>query len=299
MSGRGGQLLAISDLHVAHEDNRRVVRRIRPGSDEDWLLVAGDVGARFADVEWALRRLRERFARVVWAPGNHELCTPVDDPVQLRGEERYRALVELCRTLGVVTPEDPYPLWPGPEGPVAVAPLFLLYDYSFRNPPTLSVRESLERAYEAGIVSTDEFLLHPEPFGSRADWCHDRVRATRARLGALDPELPTVLVNHFPLIKEPTTALRHPERAQWCGTVLTQDWHRRFRAAAVVHGHLGLPRTLWHDGVPFQDVSLGFPREWRRRGDTRPGPRPVRLAGPAGSAPTRSSVRPDAQRVSP
>jgi hypothetical protein len=28
-----------------------------------------------ARIEWALRTLAERFARVVWVPGNHELWT--------------------------------------------------------------------------------------------------------------------------------------------------------------------------------------------------------------------------------
>ena len=69
---------------------------------------------RFEHVEWALRLLAERFAKVVWTPGNHELWTPPDDPVQLRGEQRYAALVALCRSLGVVTPEDPYQVWTRP-----------------------------------------------------------------------------------------------------------------------------------------------------------------------------------------
>lgn len=38
------------------------------------------------------------------------------DSIRLRGTERYEKLVEICRGLGVVTPEDPYPVWPGPRG---------------------------------------------------------------------------------------------------------------------------------------------------------------------------------------
>jgi len=108
-----GKLLAISDLHVRYQENRQIVAELAPHGEHDWLLVAGDVGEVYADVEWALRQLAGRFARVVWVPGNHELWTPPDDPVQLRGEERYASLVELCRSLGVLTPEDPYPLWTG------------------------------------------------------------------------------------------------------------------------------------------------------------------------------------------
>src|SRR6266545_8132457 len=72
-SAGGPRLLAVSDLHVAYPQNRRLVEDLRPRSEEDWLLVAGDVGERMPDIEWALRTLSERFARVVWVPGNHDL----------------------------------------------------------------------------------------------------------------------------------------------------------------------------------------------------------------------------------
>lgn len=273
-----GKLLAVSDLHVTYPENRQIVERLRPESGEDWLLVAGDVGERVADIEWALRTLRDRFAVVVWAPGNHELWTPRDDPVQLRGEQRYRHLVELCRQIGVVTPEDPYLVWDGDGGPVTVAPLFLLYDYTFRPPGTSTKEEGLAYAYETGIVCTDEMLLHPDPYPTRDAWCRARVAETESRLAAVGGA-PTVLVNHFPLVREPTRILRYPEFAQWCGTELTADWHIRFNAAAAVYGHLHIPRTTHHDGVRFEEVSLGYPREWRRRGAV---PDPVRQILPHG-----------------
>jgi hypothetical protein len=96
------------------------------------------------------------------------------------------------------------------------------------------------------------------------------VEATERRLAEADPELRTVLVNHFPLMTEQTLALGMPAFAQWCGTTRTADWHLRFRAAAVVYGHLHIPRTTWHDGVRFEEVSLGYPREWRAKGPRVP-----------------------------
>lgn len=260
-----GTLFAISDLHVDHPENREFIDRLLPESEADWLIVCGDVADVLTNVEWALHRLCERFAKVIWAPGNHELLTHRDDRCQLRGEARYRHLIELCRSLGVVTPEDPFPIWEGGEGPVRVAPLFLLYDYSFGSNVGATREEALKRAYETGVVCVDEFLLHSEPYPSRQAWCEARVRETERRLEDVDPILPSVLVNHFPLLAEPTRVLRHPEFAQWCGTVLTSDWHRRFRATAVVYGHLHIPRTTWHDGVRFEEVSLGYPRERQSR----------------------------------
>ncbi|HEY6551295.1 MAG TPA: metallophosphoesterase [Solirubrobacterales bacterium] len=256
-----GSLLAVSDLHVEHPENREIVSLIEPESDADWLIVCGDVADKPEDVEWALRLLRARFATVVWVPGNHELLAQRVDPPELRGERRYRHLVELCRGLDVITPEDPYPIWDGPGGPVRVAPLFLLYDYSFGSNVGATREEALRRAHEAGVVCVDEFLLDPVPYPSRQAWCEARVRETEVRLTEAEPLLPSVLINHFPLLAEPTRVLRHPEFAQWCGTVRTAEWHRRFRATAVVYGHLHIPRTTWHDGVRFEEVSLGYPRE--------------------------------------
>lgn len=261
-----GRLLAISDLHVAHPQNRALVDRLRPDSPQDWLIVAGDVAERLTDIGWALGRLTERFARVIWAPGNHELWTHPRDVLGLRGTDRYTALVDLCRSLGVATPEDPYPLWPGPDGPVAVAPLFLHYDYTFRPEGTHTKEEALAQAYRRGVVCTDEMVLHPDPYASSEEWCAARVAATARRLAALDPGTPLVLVNHFPLVREPTRVLHYPEFALWCGTEQTADWHRRFNVVAIVYGHLHIRRTTWHDGIPFLEVSVGYPREWDRAG---------------------------------
>ncbi|GAA4195238.1 metallophosphoesterase [Streptosporangium oxazolinicum] len=263
-------LLAISDLHIGYEENRSIVEELRPTSASDWLLVAGDVSEKVSDVEWALGLLAGRFEKVVWAPGNHELWTHPSDPVQLRGEERYRHLVEVCRNLGVATPEDPYPTWTGPGGPVTVAPLFVLYDYTFRMPGVATKEEALARAYDKGVVCTDEMLLHPDPYPTRDAWCDARIAETERRLEARPAGIPTVLVNHYPLVREPTLILYHPEFAIWCGTERTADWHLRFDAATVVYGHLHIPRTTWHDGVRFEEVSLGYPREWRPR-PTAPG----------------------------
>jgi 3',5'-cyclic AMP phosphodiesterase CpdA len=288
------RLLAISDLHVGYPRNRALIEQVPAGAPGDWLIVAGDVGERFADIEWALGVLAGRYDRVVWVPGNHELWAHRSDPVTARGAERYRLLVEMCQGLGVVTPEDPYPVWDGPSGLVTVVPLFVGYDYSFLPDGAATKDQALEVAYQTGIVCNDEVHLHPDPYPSREAWCWARVALTEARLAAeLDPAVPAVLVNHYPLVREPTRILRYPQFAQWCGTTRTADWHTRFNVAAVVYGHLHIPRVTWHDGVRFEEVSVGYPREWERRqarfGSTRQPelpwqvwPAPVPVATPSG-----------------
>lgn len=258
-------MLAVSDLHVAFERNREVVATLRPEHPDDWLLVAGDVGERLADVVETLARLRERFATVVWAPGNHELWTHPTDTVTARGVERYQMLVEGCRRAGVLTPEDRFASFAGRDGPVRIAPVFALYDYSWLAPGASSVEESIALARSRGVYAQDQFVLHPDPYPSRPAWCRARVELTEQRLRSCDDGTPLVLVSHWPLVREPTRVLRHPEFAQWCGTEATSRWHVEHHVVAVVYGHLHIPRVTTHDGVPFHEVSLGYPREWQNR----------------------------------
>lgn len=263
-------LLAISDLHTDHAQNSKFVDGMWPESAGDWLLVAGDVADYFERVVATLTVLRERFKTVIWVPGNHELWTLPDDPVQDCGVARYLKLVEALRCVDVITPEDPYPVWTGTGDPVVIAPLFLLYDYTFRPPDAHSEREALEIAEAAGVLCTDEILLQPDPYVSRIDWCRARLSYTQARLDALPAGTRTVLVNHWPLVRDPTSVLHFPEFALWCGTTATADWPIRYHAQAVVYGHLHIPRTLHIDGIPHYEVSLGYPREWKRPGALTP-----------------------------
>ncbi len=294
-----GRLLAVSDLHVSHPRNRRWVADLPPGSPGDWLLVAGDLAEKVEDIEWTLRTLLSCYGTVVWVPGNHDLWAHPRDPVKLRGEARYQHLVALCRDLGVITPEDPYPVWTGAGGPAVIVPLFLLYDYTFRPDGTSTKAEALDLAYRTGVIGTDERHLYPDPYPSREAWCQARIDATLPRLANLDPDMPTILVSHFPLTREPTRILRYPVFAQWCGTEQTADWHRRFRARTVVYGHLHIPRTTFEDGVRFEEVSLGYPYEQDRHPE-RPRqliqilpPGPARTLGPP---PADGSVHPSPGR---
>ena len=132
---------------------------------------------------------------------------------------------------------------------------------------------ALAAARRAGVTPADEGRLHADPYPSVAAWCRDRVAATERRLAAVDG--PVVLASHWPLLSDPVRELRHQAYAPWCGTTLTADWHVRHQVTACVYGHLHIPRGTRHDGVRFEEVSVGYPREWQRRGTAPPPPRVI------------------------
>jgi Calcineurin-like phosphoesterase len=264
------KLWAISDLHVGYKENRWAVQEI-PAHPDDWLILAGDLGETAAHLRFVFETLRRRFRRLVWVPGNHELWT-VPGRETLRGVAKYEALVATCREYGVLTPEDPYELFDdgGALGPHLIVPLFTLYDYSFC-PDGMTPEAARAWARESAIECTDEHLLHPDPYDSRETWCAARCAASEARLAqALSTHAgPTVLINHFPLMPELARLPRIPRFSIWCGTRRTADWHRRFDASVVVSGHLHIRQTRVIDDVRFEEVSLGYPQQWRRTPEAR------------------------------
>lgn len=257
------RLWALSDLHLSHAANRAALEGF-PAFPDDWLILAGDVSDGIRQFDWCLRHLTPRFRQVVWVPGNHELRAIPGREARLRGVALYERLVRIARGLGVLTPEDPYPVVELRGGPVLVVPLFLLYDYSYR--PRAVRREDVVRwARETGSVCSDEILLHPDPFRNRDSWCAARCEEAARRLASCPPDIPTVLVNHYPLEERHAVLPLIPRFTPWCGTRRTLGWHRRFNACAVVYGHLHIRGTQWLDGVPFQEVSLGYPSQWDSR----------------------------------
>ena len=256
------KLWAISDLHVGYDDNRRAVEAL-PAFPDDWLIIAGDTGETPAHLDFVLRSLEPKFAHVIWTPGNHDLWTPKTLASEQRGAAHYDRLLAICRRYGVLTPEDPYATWPGDGPPRAIVPTFTLFDYSFR-PDHVTRDHAVGWAAETGVRSADEDLLAPDPYPTCDDWCAARVAATEARLNALPNDVSLIVANHFPLRRDLAVLPRIPRFSLWCGTMRTNEWHRRYNVETVVYGHLHLRSSKQVDGVKFEEVSLGYPKQWNQ-----------------------------------
>lgn len=277
------KLYAIGDLHLGCPINYEALAAL-PVYPEDWLILAGDIGETTAHLHYALSQLTRKFAQVLWVPGNHDLWTipgkrTAPEEAELRGEARYQQLVSICRSYGVLTPEDPYALWQGEGAPAILVPMFLLYDYSFR-PEHISEEQAVEWAAETDVVCTDEFLLHADPYLSRSAWCAARCRVTEQRLQNISSGLPLIFINHFPLCQSLVRLERIPRFSLWCGTTRTEAWLTRFPVSTVVYGHLHVRSTQYLQGVRHEEVSLGYPANWEQaRGiqgylrEILPGPR--------------------------
>lgn len=256
------KLWAISDLHIGYDANRLAVADLPP-HPQDWLIIAGDTGERASQLDWVLEQWAPRFAQIIWTPGNHDLWTPKAWSHEQRGVAHYERLVAICRRHGVLTPEDPFAVWPGDGPRTVIVPTFVLYDYSFR-PDDIAREAAVRWAAESGVRCADEALLSPHPYPSRDAWCAARVAFTEDRLAAIPAGVRIVLVNHYPLRRDLAVLPRIPRFSIWCGTRATESWTSRFAIDAVVSGHLHIRSSHRIDAIQFEEVSLGYPSQWRQ-----------------------------------
>ncbi len=122
--GAGIRIFAVSDLHVDYSANMDWVHSLpRDDHTQDILIVAGDVTHDLERLKCALGSLREKFARVCYVPGNHELW--LDRHEWQHSLEKFHAVLALCRSLEVNT--EPERISRPGGSAVWVVPLFSWY----------------------------------------------------------------------------------------------------------------------------------------------------------------------------
>ncbi len=254
------KLFAISDLHLANKSNRDALFDLSFYPD-DWLILAGDIGETAEYLKFALSILTSKFKQIIWVPGNHDLWTFPLDEFNLKGEKKYNSLVSICRDFNVLTPEDEYAEFTIQNQQFIIAPTLTLYDYSYR-PEHIPYEKSVDWAAESGVICTDEDLLFPDPYPSIAEWCSYRCEYSESRLNQIPSEIPIILINHYPIIEEFAQLWRFPRFTLWCGTKRTENWIKKFNIEIIIYGHMHIRSSKQKEGIQFEEVSLGYPRDW-------------------------------------
>ena len=208
---------------------------------------------------------RRRFARVIWVPGNHELWSLPGEDGGLRGRDRYAALVELARSHDVLTPEDPWPTLGRARrtrDDRAAASRFTTT--ASRRPGSVRRRPSpgLPRPISSPV---DEVLLHAGPI------CLTRPTGAGHRVGAIGSSASTSCHRACPRCWSTTgrcartwcasrgSRASRPGAARAWTEALAPAFHGGHR---LRHGHLHVRGRQWRHGIRFEEVSLGYPRQW-------------------------------------
>uniref|UniRef100_A0A7S4QYR1 Calcineurin-like phosphoesterase domain-containing protein n=1 Tax=Alexandrium monilatum TaxID=311494 RepID=A0A7S4QYR1_9DINO len=266
------QLLAVSDLHVDYEDNKRWVESLPlRGHEGDAIILAGDISHRADLVRWTLQQFQRRFAHVFYCVGNHELWVKRKDArsdgdrVFADSCDKFEHLMAVARELGVLT--EPTRL--GTEAaPLWVVPLQSWYESEFGEPGA-DVREMAKKAF------TDfQQVVWPPAVGSTPD---DAARYFD-RMNEAMPEwdlggAPVVSFSHF-LPRLELMPAQLPESMKLLragvGTRSLEDRLRRLNSSLHVFGHSHVNWYTHWNGVHYVQNALRYPQErraWKSRLD--------------------------------
>jgi predicted phosphodiesterase len=238
------RVFGISDIHVDHAQNAAWLSNLsREDYQDDILILAGDISDSLQLVERSLTNLADRFSRVMYVPGNHELWV-IRDSKKITSFEKFHEVCALAQECGASTE----PLH-SPE--LSIIPLFGWYDYSFGDP-------SVELEERWG----DYFACNwPPNLG---------VREVTSRFVMMNEPLPApgngvvITFSHFlPRIDLMPSGL--PEAHRYLYPVLgSAQLERQLRhAGATLHlyGHSHINRRTTFDGITYINNAFGYPTE--------------------------------------
>lgn len=253
------RIYAISDLHVDFAANLTLLETLPPNHAADVLLLAGDVSHRLERTEVTLRLLTQRFARVLFVPGNHDLWLEEGVAEADTSLDRLTGLMALCDRLGVQT------------GPAAVGddwwvvPLHGWYEAHFGAPDGPPVSEEvLARRW-----SDHRRCRWPSSLGDDAARCAHF--ASRNEVYPAPPDGRRVLTfSHFvprPDLIPPLERLRFKQLPRVSGTLRLERQLRAVGSEIHVFGHTHIPWDASLDGVRYVQRPLAYPWERKRRGE--------------------------------
>lgn len=251
----------MSDIHVDYPQNLEWVLGLDCHEYQaDVLLLAGDVSEDMKLLERVLRGCLERFAKVMFVPGNHDLwvrrCTYDCSLAKFGG------ILELCGELGVATEPFEY-------AGVEFLPLFSWYDFSFG---------SMERSLRLGW--RDFYACSwPESFpDSHAvtryfhqlnngvfEWIKARSAHRGHEYHGLAP-IPRITCSHFlPAIELMPSWVPESKRTVYpvLGSVELGAQVRRLAPDIHVYGHSHVNQIIKIDSTHYVNNAFATPRETR------------------------------------
>lgn len=267
------RIFALSDIHADYEKNLQWVKQL---SDSDYthdvLLIGGDVSHDMGLLCRVLEALREKFSRVFFVPGNHDLWLRSSEP----GDSLSKCanLLDHCERLDVRT--GPEWMCDGTGGAgVWIVPLFAWYVKPEEDPAeSLFVPKQGEDPKLRMWV--DDRAVRWPLFDSGAIPATYFLQRSRLPSSAALKGRPVISFSHFVPRAElifPTPAelqahgipLRDPQpRFNFSRVAGCRGLDRRIRAlgsAVHVYGHQHRNRRRRIEGITYVSHCLGYPRE--------------------------------------
>jgi hypothetical protein len=261
------RVLALSDLHVDYPRNMRWIEGISLSDyQRDTILLAGDITHEMDRLRKTFDIFQQRFARVFFVPGNHELWLLKSE--QSNSIAKFGEILSMCARRGVET--APGKVSNG-RNAVWVVPLFSWYTKPEEGGDSLFVEKPGEDA-SLSTWSDNYFVKWPELNGqSPNDYFlhlnHERV--------ARNYDAPVISLSHFlPRVdlifgrkEEYPDGKRIIDRnpgfnfSRVAGTTLLDEQIRTLGSRIHVYGHQHRNRYRVTEGILYVSQCLGYHAE--------------------------------------
>ncbi|HBF29391.1 metallophosphoesterase [Rhizobium sp.] len=231
-----------SDFHVDYKENLEWVEQLsRDEFKQDVLLVVGDVANDMPLFTHAMTLLAERFLKVLYVPGNHDLWVKRSD--LWSSFDKLAAIKALCGALNIGM--EPYA-----HGETLIVPLNGWYDYSFGLPgQTLRAAwmdyrrcdwDGQSDAEVAAIFDDGNIMPDTTGFKSIISFSH-----FLPRIDLMPARLPEKYHFLFPVL----------------GTAKLEARIRTLGSSLHFYGHSHLNRQVELDGITYINNAFGYPSE--------------------------------------
>lgn len=239
------KIYAISDIHIDYKANKEWMLNLSSADyQNDILILAGDITDNLEMLELCFRTFADRFHKVLYVPGNHDLWV-VRDPINCSFEkfDQICALTEKCGVSMKVYESEA----------VAIVPLLSWYDFSFGE-PSKKIMEAWSDFHTCkwpqGMdmdAVTQHFLKLNEPV---LDVKHKNLITFSHFLPRID-----VMPGYIP------SALRYVYPV--LGTSALDLQVRKLMPKIHVYGHSHVNRRTTIAGIRYINNAYGYPSEKR------------------------------------
>jgi predicted phosphodiesterase len=252
---------AVSDIHVDYPQNLEWVLGLDCHEYQaDVLLLAGDVSEDMKLLERVLRGCLERFAKVMFVPGNHDLwvrrCTYDCSLAKFGG------ILELCGELGVATEPFEY-------AGVEFLPLFSWYDFSFGSMERslrLGWRDFYACSWPESLPDSRAVTRYFHQLNNGVfEWIKARSVHRSHESHGLAPN-PRITCSHFlPTIELMPSWVPESKRTVYpvLGSVELGAQVRRLAPDIHVYGHSHVNQIIKIDSTHYVNNAFATPRETR------------------------------------
>lgn len=240
------RVYAISDVHVDYEENLNWVLGLsRHEYQTDILILAGDVTDDITLLDRVFHSLNEKFSKVLFVPGNHELWVQNDE--HGCSLQKFEAIERLCA-------EHDMAMGLFERSGVSFVPLLSWYDFSFGQ-----ADRHLRRAWRD--FRACNWPAHLDSDAAVTDYFHDKNKpllATRnkvvisyshfvPRIDVMSERIPEAKRRVYPVLGSEKLGLQVSQ--------LKPDIH--------VYGHSHVNQSIKIDNVQYINNAFAYPREER------------------------------------